>query len=44
MLTVIRRPVCVNSDKEACMCCIPVCLNSDKEACMLTVIRRPVCP
>ena len=29
MLTVIRRPVCVNSDKEACMS-----VNSDKEACM----------
>ena len=32
MLTVIRRPVCLNSDKE---------VNSD--VCMLTVIRRPVC-
>ena len=28
MLTVIRRYVCVNSDKRH------VCVNSDKEACM----------
>ena len=40
MLT-IRRPVCVNSDKEAVIRMYvltvirrPVCVNSDKEVCM----------